>query len=678
MTKITWALAAVVLFCSLPVAAAVTSEESYPAEREQLLWMDIPPVTVVSKAEQSYRNVPMSVYVVTREEMQRWGVRNLYETLQRVPGFSFYNTDYYGQYGVMARGMQSVWRYGASIELMPMVDFGHWVFTPLWFKNIEVARGPAGLAWGSNAEAGLINLNVRDDLRGLETGAQYGELGRRAVDVMYGDSLEGGKPGDNLVLAWHYEKQGYALQTNADFFANAAAQTNWKENGLNDCQSFLGKVQYKDIKVTALYDQSNWIAPRLWFDGSTGGPNSTMEAVLNNLQGNVHDMLPMLALRGEYHVPEERTAALNTKLYFYTNYYKKQWYMEGVGLDTQKSQTFGFNGETALVKDRWKLDYGGDLWGEDTTTDPSFNSPWAKDNFNLDDYRNNLTASVRTYRNLYIESQSKLSEQLTGILGARVDWQKDGGPETIWSGPRAALLYFPNDNLTLKYLHNMGVRRPQANELVGANPAAETMTSDELVLMGNAGNKLQGSVSLYAQTLHDKITRIENGSLNYFANTGGLYFKGLEWDIKYTPSKPLLFYYNGSYLDTNRVLISDPLDPELHDNQMRSLFVPRFDHFLGLEYDFGPFKANADARAALDIPYQLMDQSYGEKNALFFDLTFRTTKLLNEKTQVALNCLNLLNEQSPVPAFGEHSGNGRGTLAPEGRRIYASLTLDWW
>ena len=125
------------------------------------------------------------------------------------------------------------------------------------------------------------------------------------------------------------------------------------------------------------------------------------------------------------------------------------------------------------------------------------------------------------------------------------------------------------------------------------------------------------------------------------------------------------------------MIIGNPLDPEPHNDQMSSLFVPMFSHFAGTEYDFGPLKANADLRYLTNIPYQKMDLSYDEINALFFDLTFRTNKSFNDQVQYSLNCLNLFNNQSPVPAFGEHSGNGQGTLSPEGRRIYAGVAVDW-
>jgi len=97
---------------------------------EDIFFLEIPQVVGVSKRAENFKEVPMSVYVITNEELNRWGVRYMYEIFQRVPGYSFYNTDYYGQYGPIGRGLQSIWRYGFSFELMNVVDFGHLTFTP--------------------------------------------------------------------------------------------------------------------------------------------------------------------------------------------------------------------------------------------------------------------------------------------------------------------------------------------------------------------------------------------------------------------------------------------------------------------------------------------------------------------------------------------------------------------
>lgn len=651
--------------------AASSGEQAW-----SLMLADLPEIKGISKADQDYRKVPMSVYVISKEEIERWGVRGLYETLARVPGYSFYNTDYYGQYGVMARGFQSIWRYGCSVELMNIVDFGHWEFTPHFFKTIEVARGPAGLMWGSGAEAGLMNFNIRDDLRGLETAVEYGEKDRRATDIMYGNKFNTENKDDGFFLGWHYERQGYDKQTTANFYANSAVRNIWKENGLNPSQTFLGKLQYKNIKFLTMYDQADTIAPRLWYRGTSG---DALENDINARQGNVHDQLPMLTLRGEYHIPEEQMILPNTNMYFYADYYKKQWYTEGVALDTQKKQALGVNFETEVFKDIWKLRYGGDFWGQESTTDPSFTSSWAVATHGIDWYASNTSPSKTTYRNMYLESETNITKQLTFTVGTRADWQKNVEPQqTIWSGPRAALIYSPWETLTVKYIHNMCQRRPQANETSYNNtPSPENMTSDELVLLTNIGNKFQGGMTIFLQKMTNKITRIDDGSFNSFMNTGGIVSKGIEWDLKYRPIEKLLFYWNGDYINKCEVHISNVFDTEARDEQMRSLFVPKFSHFVGAEYDFNWVKLNVALRSVTTIPYQNMDLTYSKKDVQFMDLTIRSKRLFKDKVQLSLNCLNLFDKQNDLPAFGEHAGNGRGTLMPEGRRIYARVVVDW-
>ena len=55
----------------------------------------------VSKKKETADESPMSIYVMSRSDMQTWGVRNTFEALGRTPGVSFYNTDVYGQNRVL-------------------------------------------------------------------------------------------------------------------------------------------------------------------------------------------------------------------------------------------------------------------------------------------------------------------------------------------------------------------------------------------------------------------------------------------------------------------------------------------------------------------------------------------------------------------------------------------------
>jgi len=243
------AILMVTVLMHLVIVASLLAEDTKESE-ESLLFMEIPNVIGVSKADEKLSEVPMAVYNVNQAELDRWGARSLDEVFQRVPGFSFYNTDYYGQYGAIGRGLSSIWRYGCSFELMPLVDFGHLVMSPKWFKDIEIARGPAGLMWGSSAEAGLINFNLRDDLEGTEFSGEYGDYSRQSMDFMYGHTDPNNK-NNTMFFGYHEESQDPQIYTGA-LAGMGQASNDWKSNGINPSESFVAKIQQDRIKVIFL------------------------------------------------------------------------------------------------------------------------------------------------------------------------------------------------------------------------------------------------------------------------------------------------------------------------------------------------------------------------------------------------------------------------------------------
>lgn len=649
----------------LPSASAATESGD-----EELLFMEIPVIQSVSKKTESLNEVPMSVYVVEKNEIDRWGVRSLYEIFQRVPGFSFYNTDYYGQYGPIGRGMQSIWRYGVGIELMNIVDFGHLVMSPAWFKNIEVARGPAGLMWGSGAEAGLINFNLRDDLEGTEVKAEVGNYNRQSLDFMYGHTQENNKE-NTMFFGFHRESQDAQMYKGA-LVGMGKASDDWKSNGINPSQSFIAKIKQDNLKVIFFQDHDAHVAPVLWYGNAA--LQSALEASMGSSWG---DQMEVVSYRIEYGIP------LGTDKYslnLYHDYYRKQWQTESVATDTQRKQALGFNSSALLADDRLDVNFGGDLWGEDQTTAPSFTTTWANTNYGINWYDTNLHPTKYQYRNLYLQGKYSFTDQFKALLGVRTDYQKGDKQENITSGPRIGLFYIPSKSLTLKYLYNDTARRPQANE-AGSDVTPETLGAHELIAVAEIGDNLKVDFTLFTQKLADEITRNNNPALlNAFYNTGGLSTNGAEWSVKYSPVSTAFLYWNGSYDQSkvNKSILNGVEVSEAHNADDEPLFVPALTSFIGGEISIKDIMSvNLGLRSIMNIPYQTLAGDYAKKSANFVDLTVSSKKFWNNRLQLRAVALNLLDNEDPLPAYGEHIGNAPGLIPPEGMRYYVSASVNF-
>jgi len=229
---------------------------------------------------------------------------------------------------------------------------------------------------------------------------------------------------------------------------------------------------------------------------------------------------------------------------------------------------------------------------------------------------------------------------------------------------------------TLKYLFNSTKRRPQGNE-IAPGISFETLQAHELILLLKAVNQLSLNLTVFYQELSDQITRNNDpGALNAFVNTGGQVNKGVEWDAKYQPLEDLLLYWNGS-VNSARVKVVTNGDTEPHNSTNEPLFVPALTTFLGGEYNVMRwFKANLGLRVVYGIPYLTAGLQEDKKSVYFVDLTLRKEEII-KGLDVSLVALNLLDNRSRVPAFGEHAGNTTGTLAPEGRRFFGRVSMNW-
>ena len=123
-------------------------------------------VTSSSGREQKLDDVANAMYVITKEDIQRSGARELVDLLYRGPGLQIRQINGH-QYGVGIRENGSY----LTNNLLILID-GAVVFNPLFggttwenlpvslneIERIEIIRGSPGVLYSSNAVNGVINI----------------------------------------------------------------------------------------------------------------------------------------------------------------------------------------------------------------------------------------------------------------------------------------------------------------------------------------------------------------------------------------------------------------------------------------------------------------------------------------------------------------------------------------
>jgi outer membrane receptor for ferrienterochelin and colicin len=129
-------------------------------------------ITTAGKKEQKISDVPASVVVITREEIERYGYRTLSEILENISGMFMIND--YGWDGVKF-GVRGFWNVIANDDLMIFVNDIDQVNIPYSayglnkitvpveaIERIEIIRGPMSVLYGSGAFFGVINIFTKN------------------------------------------------------------------------------------------------------------------------------------------------------------------------------------------------------------------------------------------------------------------------------------------------------------------------------------------------------------------------------------------------------------------------------------------------------------------------------------------------------------------------------------
>ena len=151
----------VILLLLFPVVALSQELYSYYMLNQEL------EILSATKEKVSYVKVPRFVRVVTREELDRWGVKNLFDLFEKLPEFYPYRS-YFGLNAVGALGIRQSY-YSEKVQVlidgMPIFDPSNGSsfsvnnnFSLSNVKQVEIVYGPMTSLYGFNASLVVINL----------------------------------------------------------------------------------------------------------------------------------------------------------------------------------------------------------------------------------------------------------------------------------------------------------------------------------------------------------------------------------------------------------------------------------------------------------------------------------------------------------------------------------------
>ncbi len=165
---------------------------------EQLLSIE---TTVASERKTTLRDTPAIVTLVTRDEIQRLGLRDEIDILRLVPGFTDFTPDTWGTVAPIIRGTYGTGRYLIRIDGQEFNEL-MWAIVPLGnhfsvdqIEKVEIIRGPGSAVYGGFGEYTVINITTRigAEKEGLDLSYQSGfhekNYARQNAQLSYGKSL---------------------------------------------------------------------------------------------------------------------------------------------------------------------------------------------------------------------------------------------------------------------------------------------------------------------------------------------------------------------------------------------------------------------------------------------------------------------------------------------------------
>lgn len=503
----------------------VQTEDLTKLSLQQLTQIEVPTVFSASKFQQKATEAPSSVTVITSDEIKRYGWRTLGDVIASAQGFyTTYdrNYEYLGARGVNLGDFNS--------RILVLIN-GHRINNDLndgaaigtafpldvdLIDRVEIVRGPGSVLYGNDAFFGVINVITRQgkQVNGAEASGAYGSFNAASGRITMGNRFTNGL--DVLLSGTFYHSDGPENLFYPVY--NTPSQNNGVAHNLDNDEfaSLFGSANYQDFTLEGGY-----------ISREKKNPTAQYLTTFDDSRLRTVDRRGYVTLKYAHQFSD--TLNVSADVYYDRSEFQIG-YPEPFGSPApapvfEKEQETGewAGGEAQINKKIWdrnQFSLGAEYRDDFSQEDHLYVVvPSASNVRDVNDRRQNY--------GIFAEDNFTVVTNLQINAGVRYDQYYDQHDSFTPSwNPRAALIYSPSSQSTLKFIYGTAFRDPSFFELselptLSVKPGPEKITSYEVDYEQGIGRYLRSSVSAFYNRMDDLID-IQNGSFtNFNANTLG-------------------------------------------------------------------------------------------------------------------------------------------------------------
>lgn len=530
--------------------------------------MELEITTVATGLLQTVAQAPASTTVITAQNIEAMGARNLEEVLKTVPGMHISASEYrfaplYDVRGVHSANNYEILMMVDGIPIKSVVDGMRgsreesWIPPPIQqIQRVEVIRGPGSALYGADAVSGVVNIITKTakDIRDTETGVRFGSYQTYNPWMLHSQKLSNGM---ELALSVDYlDTDGHRQTVHQDL------QTTLDHSGGTALSQTPGRayLQKRQLNVSGVLTKDHW---RL-------GINTVRARGIGAGLG-----LTLLVSPEEHH----ETNHYQIDLGYHNPNFTKHWEIKlqlsyrdladdifqsytvrPGGMRNNLSYPYGSPNNTGYFQQQTRLDLSGQYkgfknhnvrLGMGTSYADLYKTTWSfllkpDEPLMIDSKLENRTLlpeNIRQNRYLFAQDSWNFATDWELTTGIRYDWYSDFDSAL---NPRLALVWQTFPRLTTKLLYGSAFRAPSFVEMytplsrveVG-NPhlKAETSRTLEVIFDYRASRDLSAAINLFDYKIKDKVQRrlinFADRTIYTYDNVGLLKGRGFELESRW-------------------------------------------------------------------------------------------------------------------------------------------------